>query len=371
MFKFPILLRLLRDPGVASEFSMKDWESVISQARRAGLLLMLETYLRSKSTKLTIPDQIVRLLRAEYCLADKQSASVVWEAGKLITVLQGIGLKPIFLKGAAYILADLPVAKGRLLSDIDILVPATSIRSVELALTANGWMASDLDSYDQHYFRAWMHEIPPLVHVKSNTTLDVHHTILALTAKSSPDADLLIADAVAAPFEGAYVLSPEDMVLHSAAHLFSEGELELGLKGLIDIERLITGFVVKDPDFWQSLILRAKRHQLCAALYSGLRYCQMILDLEVPAQVIHQLEMVPGIKRRPFLDFLYRRALMPDHPEVDGTFTALSRFLLYVRGHYLRMPVRLLVPHLVRKAWKNYNNKKQTRQVSEPTQTEG
>jgi hypothetical protein len=30
--------------------------------------------------------------------------------------------------------------------------------------------------------------------------------------------------------------------------------------------------------------------------------------------------------------------------------TGLARWLLYVRGHYQRMPLRLLVPHLVRKA---------------------
>jgi hypothetical protein len=30
--------------------------------------------------------------------------------------------------------------------------------------------------------------------------------------------------------------------------------------------------------------------------------------------------------------------------------TGFARWLLYVRGHYRRMPLRLLVPHLVRKA---------------------
>ena len=35
----------------------------------------------------------------------------------------------------------------------------------------------------------------------------------------------------------------------------------------------------------------------------------------------------------------------------DARWTGLARWLLYVRSHYLRMPLSLVVPHLVRKAW--------------------
>jgi hypothetical protein len=42
--------------------------------------------------------------------------------------------------------------------------------------------------------------------------------------------------------------------------------------------------------------------------------------------------------------FLNRSALRTDVGE------ATARLLLYLRGHYLRMPPALLVPHLVRKA---------------------
>jgi hypothetical protein len=33
--------------------------------------------------------------------------------------------------------------------------------------------------------------------------------------------------------------------------------------------------------------------------------------------------------------------------------TALALNLLYLRSHYLRMPLYLLLPHLCRKAWMN------------------
>jgi hypothetical protein len=55
---------------------------------------------------------------------------------------------------------------------------------------------------------------------------------------------------------------------------------------------------------------------------------------------------------RPVMDALFDRALMPDHSTCSDRFTPTARWLLYVRAHYLRMPLRLLVPHLVRKAWR-------------------
>jgi hypothetical protein len=41
-----------------------------------------------------------------------------------------------------------------------------------------------------------MHELPPLIHRERDRMIDVHHTILPLTARITPDADALIADSV-------------------------------------------------------------------------------------------------------------------------------------------------------------------------------
>ncbi len=51
------------------------------------------------------------------------------------------------------------------------------------------------------------------------------------------------------------------------------------------------------------------------------------------------------------MDFLFRRAFRPDQPECRLPFTGLALYLLYIRSHYLRMPLYLLLPHLARKAW--------------------
>ena len=35
---------------------------------------------------------------------------------------------------------------------------------------------------------------------------------------------------------GFHVLAPEDMVLHSAVHLYQEGELDHGMRDLLDLQ---------------------------------------------------------------------------------------------------------------------------------------
>ena len=44
------------------------------------------------------------------------------------------------------------------------------------------------DPYDDAYYRRWMHELPPLIHRERDRMIDVHHTILPLTARITPDA---------------------------------------------------------------------------------------------------------------------------------------------------------------------------------------
>src|SRR3546814_20826851 len=86
-----------------------------------------------------------------------------------------------------------------------------------------------------------MHELPPLIHKERDRMIDVHHTILPLTARQTPDAEAMIADSVALG-DGLFVLSPEDMVLHCVAHLFADGDLAGGLRNLWDFHCLLEDF---------------------------------------------------------------------------------------------------------------------------------
>jgi hypothetical protein len=149
-----------------------------------------------------------------------------------------------------------------------------------------------------------------------------------------------------------YRLGNADLVLHSACHLFLDGEFDKGLRDLVDLDSLIRHFAAA-PDFWPDLLQRARELGLCRVLFYGLRYSGRMLETPVPADAREELlDAAPPAWMLYWMDAAFIRALRPDHPSSDDRWTAIARHALYLRAHWMRMPMRLLLPHLVIKAWK-------------------
>ena len=347
-----LLIKSLRNPDSVNQLDLHQWDLLVRQARRADLLPQLYFVLHSKAFFCSLPQEVTCHLESAYQLSVAHQRAVRWEVNRIQAALRKLDVPVILLKGAAYVLADLPCARGRLFSDVDILVPKAILDKVEQSLISHGWMSADTDPYDQRYYRQWMHELPPLRHVKRQSSLDVHHSILPETARWHPDAKKLLQ--AAQPLERyteLYVLSPVDMVLHSATHLFSEGEISHGLRDLFDLDALLRHFGAESI-FWKRLYERANEMELTRPLYYALRYAQYFLETPVPESSKKGIIGRPVWGLRHFMDQLFVRALRPDHPSCDDGFTGLARWLLYLRGHYLRMPLYLLLPHLLRKSFK-------------------
>jgi hypothetical protein len=196
-----------------------------------------------------------------------------------------------------------------------------------------------------------MHEIPPMRHLRRGTVIDVHHALLPETARIKVDSDAMRMTATASPDQdGVFVLAPSDMVLHSATHLFHEGELDNGLRDIVDLDSLLRHFG-EQAGFWERLVPRAREVGLDRPLFYALRYTARILGTPVPVGVIAAAaEGGPGWALSKVMDFLFLRALRPNHPTCSDAWTMLARWMLYVRSHWLRMPLPLLLYHLARKA---------------------
>lgn len=348
-----LLLQCLLEPARVHGLSPAQWDLLIRQGRRATLLSRLAHCLQGELE--TIPDAPRRHLEGALMVARRQIQTTQWEVRCIQTALAPLGVKPILLKGAAYLLAGLRASEGRLFGDVDLLVPKENIQAVEAALLANGWaFSADLDPYDDRYYRDWMHEIPPLGHEQRGTSLDVHHTILPPTARIKVNTAALFDDLRAIDgLQGVYVLSPASMFLHSAAHLFHEGELDKGLRDLFDLDALLRGFA-RRPEFPAELMARARELGLTRPLYYALRYCALWLGTPVPDGLMAAAARAdcPSRLTLMLMDACYARALMPVHTSCDQRGTALARLALYVRSHWLRMPLHLLASHLLRKGWR-------------------
>ena len=347
----PLLERVLRDPRSALALSDRHWDLLIRQARRAELLGHLAATLEDRGELGLLPPRPRAHLKSALALVRHQARAVLWEARQISAALAELSVPVVALKGMAYVLAGLPNARGRLFSDLDILVPEQALDSVEAALMLNGWSTLEHDPYDQRYYRQWMHEIPPMRHLKRGTVIDVHHAILPRTARIRVDSASMRAAAVPIPgFTNFFVFQPVDMVLHSATHLFHEGELDKGLRDLVDLDILLRHFGQNDK-FWPALAARATEVGLTRPLHYALRYASRMLDTPVPAPLSSLAETWgPAAPLPPLMDALYARALRPNHPTASDRLTGVARWMLYVRAHWLRMPAHLLVYHLTRKA---------------------
>ena len=346
------LRRALRHPEILAALTLAEWDLVIRQARRAGLLARLAIRLADRGLLDAIPAAPRHHLVAERILADKHRRDVRNEVRYIGEALAPTGVPVILLKGAAYILADLPPARGRLFSDIDILVPKASLGAVEAALHRQGWAGGRIAPYDERYYRRWMHQIPPLTNRLRDTTLDVHHTIVPETARLDLRADALFAAARrVAGTSGAMTLAPADMILHSAIHLLNEGEYARGLRDLDDVVELL-GHFGGDAGFWPLLLDRAVALDLRRPLYYALRQAARLLGAAVPEAIGDAARLFPpNAALRRLMDALLERALRPNHATCRDAASGPALWLLYVRAHYLRMPPHLLAPHLVRKAF--------------------
>lgn len=346
-----LLARTLRSPESVSGLAMSEWDLLVRQARAAGLLARLAHRFRQDRLTGTIPAPARWHFDAAETLADKQRTAVRWELQQLRAALADLDSPLIVLKGAAYVAADLPAAAGRLFNDIDILVPRERLAQAESSLMLAGWHATGLSEYDKRYYRRWMHEIPPLQHIQRATVVDVHHAILPDTARYHPDPAKLRSRAVAVEdLPGIYVLAAEDRILHSATHLFHDGELPHGLRDLSDLDLLLREAAAA-PDFWPRLSARAEELHLGRPLFYALRYVRHFLDTPVPDQVNASLAaLAPNRATLALMDPIFSRALAPPHASCDDLYTPTARLAAFVRAHWLRMPVHLLLPHLFHKA---------------------
>jgi hypothetical protein len=347
-----LVLQAFRQPDALTALSLNEWDLLIRQARAANLLASLYAVLHQRCMIEQVPPQPREHLEWSHVLAERHSEAVEWEVSMIRKALADLGIPVILLKGAAYAMTKMPHAQGRIFSDIDILVPKKSLGAVEAALMLHGWAATHHDEYDQRYYRTWMHELPPMQHMKRLTVIDVHHAILPETAPIHPDPEKLRAAARRVDgYDDLMVLAPSDMVLHSAVHLLHDGELDNGLRDLVDIDSLLRHFSSL-PSFWPTLVDRAGELELTRPLFYALRYATRLLHTPVPSDVVEAAQVGrPNRMMLAIVDQLFSRALLPDHASCVDWFTAPARQILYIRANWLRMPPLLLARHLFHKAF--------------------
>jgi hypothetical protein len=347
-----LLLNALVNPASLVKYDTVKWELLLRLARKVKLLARLATDLKNRGLLDQIPPRAANLLQSSLVQAKRLQQITHWELNRISWALKDTDIPVLALKGVAYSLAGLPESAGRVYVDLDIMVPKHRLPDAETALTKKGWMNHHkLSAYDEHYYRVWSHEIPPLIHAERETEVDIHHSISAPTSRLKINTERLFEAAVAAGDSGYRVLCPIDMVLHCVVNLFENNELADDLRDLLDIHDLLLFFSRNEPDFWKKLKERANQLNLGRPLFYGVYFSRLIFKTPIPENLENDLNEKPNLLARWVMHQLVPQALFPLHPDKHSRQALLARSLLYLRSHWIRMPIHLLLPHL---AYKTY-----------------
>lgn len=341
-------LTALRQPELALQWSLADWQRVVRLARRLRLLARLAQSLTAAQIIDQVPPQVRRHLLSELRLSRWRTGAMVWAAERVAAAMAGSAYPLVLLKGGAYVGQALPIAAGRLPSDLDILVPKAAIADAERRLKGFGWHSTQLDEHDQRYYREWSHEVPPMTHAVHTLELDLHHNILPPVARTHVDANALLTRLQSCAWPAWQVLHPVDQVLHSAAHLFLDSEPIDRVRDLVDLDGLMRHFGNNDVAFWSELPERAQLLGLAEPLALASHFTVQWLGTPIPAAARRAIERHgPGAMRKAWLLPLMNAVLTPTEPdELPSRQHRWAAFVVLARYHRNRLPLHLLLPHL-------------------------
>ncbi len=354
------LLDALRTPQITSSWSAPQWDVTVRAARLSRLLAVLAHHVHAAGMEGELTAPIRQQLQGALAQSHYLVQMLRVELARVASVLVPLNIDVVLLKGAAYVMQALPIAPGRIPNDVDVLVHPHQLSAAEAALRTAGWrFDSEMDDYDQRYYRAWSHELPPLRYPGAALELDLHHAILPPTTRSSPPTALLLPRTRRVADTPWLALAPEDQILHMAAHVFIDSDCTSKLRDLVDLNTLLTHFCVTEKSFPQVLSERTSELRLVPALTYALPFVQTwFTHTADQTEALQHLDAQcqQSFKRSSWVVHLASHTLPPHHPDAGPTRKArwATRWLS-VRYQWWRMPLRLLAYHGVMKVvrrWK-------------------
>jgi hypothetical protein len=347
--RFSPLIRVLSDIQASESLDAEEWSLLFAEARAAGLAPRIASTLGEHGPPRSMPARFAPQALAARLQGEAIARDALREVRYLRAALEGINTPIVLLKGAAYVVAGLPPARGRVFSDIDILSRREDLPKVEASLMMAGWIGDKKDSYDQRYYREWSHEIPPMTHLQRGTTVDLHHSLVMPTCRLGIDSGILLKSIVpASGLPGWFRLGDEAMVLHACAHLLLNSEFDRGLRDLGDINLLVRHFSGQTPGFLARLIDLASASGLERIAARALLLCHRFYATPLPDwPAITQARFDPVLA-------LLGQVATTRHPDTRPTLQPIADQMLALRELSLRFPAHILIRHLWHKAFSTF-----------------
>jgi hypothetical protein len=152
-----------------------DWEGLIRAASRELVLPALSRCFRRIGVE--PPPEVAEFLATVEDLNSSRNIRILEEMWTIASILNGLGIEPVALKGAAFLLAGVYPEPGcRYLCDLDLLVSQSDLRAAAEALERDGYRQDGRDAmarFRHHYPQLQR----PSAEGAGSAPVELHHSL--------------------------------------------------------------------------------------------------------------------------------------------------------------------------------------------------
>jgi hypothetical protein len=353
------------------ELTPVEWDDLLAQAYRQGVAPQLYRRLLAEARVRGVPRNALQAIWLGMARQREEAVRLQRELPAVLRCLRVAGVTPILLKGAHFATTVYPEPMLRPMGDFDLLVRRAELATAEEALCVTGYASARTESVAD--VCAHEHSLPTLLQ-KGSHPIELHWTIAPPAAGIRIDVDGLWnrAQPITVAGEPAYVLAPEDALLHICLHAAVLHLFDQGLRPLLDMAALLERYGTALD--WAAVESRARACGIERPVYLVLELTRREAGAAVPESVLTQLQPggVPAavidaaraqLFELPFLGDVHTRslAMAVARPQsiwkaVFSTRTALARQRgasenLFVTWRYYGLRVKDLLQRYGAAAW--------------------
>lgn len=202
-----------------------EWEKVLRYSSAHLVVPQLRWALLEKGLLSRLPADVAEYLDAVYTLNLDRNLRCEEQLADLIKILNSIDVRPVLLKGAAAIVGGLyPTSGERIISDLDIVIPAEKLREILDKLSGEGYqlqLPEGQEAPDPVGF-CTSHHYPPVVNPNWPARVELHLCPVHLQFVEILSSEEVYREATGLMWRGGQCLlpSPTHFVTHNIIHAF-------------------------------------------------------------------------------------------------------------------------------------------------------
>ena len=210
-----------------------DWPTIVGLAGRNGLLVSVYPALDENRLCDSVPVDALEALREFHAQGRLRRGEAATQIARVSSALNGAGIEPLWLKGAALIIEGSAWADRRWMSDIDVWVEPAHMEGAAAVLLGMGYR------HDSRYPNPTQHHLRPFFHPGEMLAVELHHAFTSPAVAGLMPAERVLGNARRMHWRGARVAVPN--ALDQAVHIASQARPSAAayLHGRLRLRRVV------------------------------------------------------------------------------------------------------------------------------------